>query len=180
MNDHIVHLNEDQLVRAVVDENDLTVSERNHLLNCELCMKEKRATETMLCRLGDMSREAVSAPERRFMPAYQKKPSLLRLRYAMAAGCAVLFLVIGIWWGSLTTQFQGNGTAQVAKKTASDQQIMEEVVWVEDTALPDRYLFIVGSYSEDFYDNNGESYYYEDDYYDPYDDDEFLEFVLPL
>jgi hypothetical protein len=57
----------------------------------------------------------------------------------------------------------------------SDQQFVAEITLVEDYALPDRYLDIIGASDEYDYDNYGD---YND--YDDYYDDEFLEFVLPL
>ena len=33
------HLNEDRLIRAIVDENDLTTTEQNHLSNCYTCQE---------------------------------------------------------------------------------------------------------------------------------------------
>ena len=55
---------------------------------------------------------------------------------------------------------------------------MAEITLVEDYALPDRYLYIIGTSDEDDYDD----YDTYDDYndYDNYYDDALLESVIPL
>jgi len=166
MKNQDVHLNEDQIIRAIVDENDLTTSERNHLLKCSLCRKEKQGFEQVLNRLGDMSKELVPSPRRRFIPVAKGSRSSFRWQPALVTGFVVVLLMIGIWWTSLFTRFQENGFMQITQKMESDQQFIAEITFIEDYALPDRYLDIIGNSNDDDYD----------DYYD----DEFLEFVLPL
>ncbi len=166
MNKQDIHLNEDQITRAIVDENDLTTSERNHLLKCSLCQKEKQGFEQVLNRMGDMSKELVPSPRRRFIPVVQGSRSSFRWQLSLAAGFVIVLLMIGIWWTSLFTRFQENGFMQITQKMESDQQFIAEITFIEDYALPDRYLDIIGNSNDDDYD----------DYYD----DEFLEFVLPL
>ena len=59
MKNQEIHLNEDQIIRATVDENELTTSEQNHLSKCSRCQKEKQEFEQVLNRMGDMSKELV-------------------------------------------------------------------------------------------------------------------------
>ena len=169
MKNQEVHLNEDKIIRAIVDENDLTAHERNHLLKCSLCHKEKQEFQKVLNRMGDMSRELVPSPRRRFIPTVQESSSWFRWRPALATGFAIILLIVGIWWTSLFTRIQENGFMHITQIMESDQQFVAEITLVEDYALPDRYLDIIGTSGEDDYDNH-------DDFYD----DEFLEFVLPL
>jgi len=175
MKNQDIHLNEDQIIRATVDENDLTTSEQNHLSKCSICQKEKQEFEQVLNRMGDMSKELVPSPRRRFILTSQKNRSSFRWQPALATGFAVFVLMMVIWWTSPFTRFQENGSVQIVQKMESDQQFVAEITLVEDYALPDRYLDIIGALDEDGYDNY-------DDYndYDDYYDDEFLEFVLPL
>jgi hypothetical protein len=166
MKNQDIHLNEDQIIRATVDENDLTTSERNHLSKCSICQKEKQEFEQVLNRMGDMSKELVPSSHRRFAPVVQESRSLLRWRIALTTGFAIFVLMMGIWWTSPFTRFQENGSVQIVQKMESDQQLMAEIMLMEEYALPDRYLDIIGKLDDDDYD----------DYYN----DEFLEFVLPL
>ena len=67
---------------------------------------------------------------------------------------------------------------QITQRKESDQQFVAEITLVEDYALPDGYLYIIGSSNEDEYDD----YDTYDDYndYDNYYDDELLESVISL
>ena len=168
MKNHDGHLNGDQIIRAVVDGNDLTDPERNHLSKCSVCQKEKQEFKQVLIRMGDISQELVPSPRRRFIPTSQKSRSLFRWQPAFVTGFVIVLLMMGIWWSSLFKGLQENGSVQIVQKMESDQQFVAEITLVEDYALPDRYLHIIGTSDEDDYDN-----------YDDYDD-EFLEFVLPL
>jgi len=163
MKNQDIHLNEDQIIRAILDENDLTTFERNHLLKCSLCQKEKEGLEQELKRMGDMSKELVPSPRRRFIPVVQGSRISFRWQPVLVTGFVIVLLMIGIWWTSLFTRFQENGSIQITQKMESDQQFVAEITFIEDYALPDRYLDIIGNSNDD-------------DYYD----DEFLEFVLSL
>ena len=174
MKNHDGHLNRDQIIRAVVDENDLTTSEQNHLSKCSICQKEKQEFEQVLIRMGDMSKELVPSPRRRFILTSQKGRSSFRWQPALATGFVIVLLMMGIWWSSLFKGFQENGSVQIVQRMESDQQFVAEITLVEDYALPDRYLYIIGTSDEDDYDKYDD--YNDYDYYD----DEFLEFVLPL
>ena len=175
MKNQDVHLNEDRIIRAIVDKNDLTTSEQNHLSNCSMCQIEKQAFEQVLIRMGDMSQELVPSPGKRFIPTSQKSRRSFRWQPALATGFAIVLLIMGIWWSSLFKGFQENGSVQIVQKMESDQQFVAEIALVEDYALPDRYLYIIGISDEDDYDDYND-YDGDDDYYD----DEFLESVLPL
>ena len=169
MKNQDVHLNEDKIIRAIVDENDLTISERNHLLKCSICQKEKQGLEQVLNRMGNMSKELVPSPRRRFIPVVKGSRSSFRWQPALVTGVVIVLLMIGIWWTSLFTRFQENGSVQIVQKMENDQQLMAEITFTEKDALPGRYLYIIGDYNDDDYDD-----------YDDYYNDEFLEFVLPL
>jgi hypothetical protein len=175
MKNQDIHLNEDQIIRATVDENDLTTSEQNHLSKCSICQKEKQEFEQVLIRMGDMSQELAPSPRRRFILTSQKSRSSFRWQPALATGFVIVLLMMGIWWSPLFERFQENASVQIVQKMESDQQFVAEITLVEDYALPDRYLDIIGTSDEYDYDNYGD---YND--YDDYYDDEFLEFVLPL
>ena len=172
------HLTEDRLIRAIVDENDLTTTEQNHLSKCSICQKKKQAFEQVLSRMGDISQELVPSPRRRFIPTSQKSRRLFRWQPALATGLVIVLFMMGIWWSSFFKGFQENGSVQIVQKTETDQQFVAGITLVEDYALPDRYLYIIGTSDEDNYDNNYDDYNDYDYYYYYYD--EFMESVLPL
>lgn len=166
------HLNEDSIIRAIVDENDLTTSEQKHLSNCSPCQKEKQEFEQVLHRMGDVSQELVPPPKRRLVSTPHESRSWFRWQPALVTGCVMVLLVVGIWQSSLFKKLQENGSVQIVQTMESDQQRLAAVTLVEDYALPDVYQDIIGIADEEDYAD------YDD--YDDYYDDEFLEFVLPL
>jgi hypothetical protein len=172
------HLNEYKIIKAIVDENDLTSTEQNHLSNCSSCQKEKQEFEQVLSRMGDMSQELVPPPRSRFVFTPQESRSWFKWQPALATGFIVVLLLMGIWWSPLFKRFQENGSVQIVQKTEDNQQFVAEISLVEDYALPDSYLYIIGTSVEDDY-NDYDTY---DDYndYDNYYDDELLESVIPL
>jgi hypothetical protein len=173
------HLNEDRIIRAIVDENDLTTTQQKHLSNCSTCQKEKQEFEQVLSRMGDMSQELVP-PRRSFVFSPQESRSWFRWQPALATGLVIVLVIIGIWWSPLFKKFQGNGSVHIVQTIEGDQQFVAEITLVEDYALPDGYLYILGTSDEDdYFDYDYDTY---DDYndYDNYYDDELLEFVIPL
>jgi hypothetical protein len=172
MKNQDVHLNEDKIIRAIVDENDLTTSERNHLSKCSICQKGKQEFDQVLHRMGDMSQELVPSPRKSFILPYQKNRSSFKWQPALVTGLAIVLLLVGIWQSSLFEKFQENEPVHIVQNMESNEQFAAEIVFTENDALPDQYLYIIGVYTGDDYAD------YDD--YDDYYDDEFLEFVLPL
>ncbi len=59
-----LHLEEDQLLKAVVDETDLSQSQRDHLLICRQCREGREKIEEDLTRLGQMTERFSPSPKR--------------------------------------------------------------------------------------------------------------------
>ncbi|MDM8525596.1 hypothetical protein QUF80_19675 [Desulfococcaceae bacterium HSG8] len=162
-----VHLNEDQLICAVVDESDLTVAVRNHLFACPACQNEKQQFEQELKILGHMAekfvplhRKAVSSlPERQ---GFWKNVFLSPVKWPrFAAGLTVILLMVGIWGSPQFETGYEEEIVQTAWESDEDQQMTTDIRVLEGYTLPEFYL-----------DVSGETY--------GYFDEEFLEFVAPL
>jgi len=108
MKNQEVHLNEDQIIRAVVDGNDLTASEQNHLAKCSTCQKGKQEFEQVLIRMGDISQELLPSSRRRFIPISQKSRRLFRWQPALVTGFVIVLFMMGIWWSSHRDKFSEN------------------------------------------------------------------------
>ena len=173
MKNQDMHLNEDQIIRAAVDEKDLTTSEQSHLSQCLVCQKDKQELAQVLHRVGDMAQELVPSPRRKLIVDSQKIRSSFRWQPALVTGFAIVLLLVGIWQSSLLKRFQENELVHIVQKMESDEQFPAEIPFTEYDALPDQYLYIIGVYNGDDYDDYDD---YDDDYYD----EQFFEFVLPL
>ena len=156
-----IHLNEDQLIRAVVDENNPTNIERNHLAKCSVCREKKLRLEQELNNLGRMAETFAPSPQRKIRPFLHAPHRARPRRFVFAAVFAAFLLTIGVWWYAPFTTTQEKMAARLTQEIEEDEQLMAEIIIPAEYALSDSYLNISG----EFY-----SYFY----------DEFLEFVIPL
>ena len=93
-----IHLNEDQLIRFVVDENDLTGTERDHLSTCPVCRGEKERFEQELTSLGRLAKSFAPLPKQKIRPFFQVSRRSWSWKPLFAVGFAAILLMIGIWW----------------------------------------------------------------------------------
>jgi hypothetical protein len=160
-----IHLNEERLICSVVDQNDLSADEQNHLFTCSVCQGEKQQLEQELTNLGRMAKEFAPLPEKNIIPllqeSLQKPRSSWSWRPVFAAGFVVILLIVGIWMYSPFKRYQEYKIAKLIERMKDDEKLMAEIRSLEEQALSGFYM-----------DISGESYRYVDD--------EFLEFILPL
>jgi hypothetical protein len=159
MKDKSTHLNEDQILFSLVDENDLSDDTKNHLLACPVCQDKKMGLAAELERLGEMVKDFTPASQKRPLPPSQESRHFSFRLPAFAAGFALVLLIACIWGLALFTDSSKQMTAQLSTEMKEGLDLMEDIM--EEAVLPEYYLDIaVASYS--------------------YFDDEFLEFVVPL
>jgi hypothetical protein len=98
------HLEEEQFIRAIVDESDLPEPVRIHLAACSICADKKLEMERELRALGKLARRYTPFPSGG-MILPEKEPSFFELwnwqkTWATAATTiAILVLVVSIWYG---------------------------------------------------------------------------------
>ncbi len=159
------HLDEDQLLQAVVDERDLPASVQDHLAACPLCRGEKERFEQSLARFGHVAERFTPAPGRRvklpFSESTRRPSSWYWIwRGALAAGVAVAAVMILVY-GSITVKTTRETTlASLTQEMWADDRLMTEISELSENALP---VFCL--------DISGES--------DPGLNEEFIDFVVP-
>jgi len=160
-----IHLNEDQIIKAVVDQNDLSADERSHLSTCSVCQGKKKQFEQELNNLGRMVKECAPLPERKLIPLYQeplqKSWGSWFWRPVFVCGVALILLIAGIWFSTPYKSYREYKTAQLIEEIEDDQKFMDAIEVLEEKVLFNFYP-----------DVSGEPYSYVDD--------EFLEFIFPL
>jgi len=161
VNSKNLHLNEDQVIRSVVDENDLPATVRNHLSTCLVCLGEKKQIEQELSTLGRMAREFAPLPRREVRLPFYKPRSLWSRRPVFAVGFAAVLLIAGIWRYALVTTSQEKMMSQIMWETKKDEQLMAEIYALEEYAPVDVY--------PDIFAESDVGYF-----------DDFLRFVSPL
>ncbi|NVM22244.1 MAG: hypothetical protein HWN68_10755 [Desulfobacterales bacterium] len=161
MNSKNLHLNEDQVIRSVVDENDLTATVGSHLSTCLVCQGKKQQIEQQLSTLGRMARELAPLPRREVRLPFDKPRSLWSWRPVFVAGFAAVLLIAGICWYALVTTSQEKMMSQIMRETKKDEQLMAEIYALEEYAPVDLYPDISAESDVGYFD-------------------EFLRFVSPL
>ncbi|CAN2039806.1 Zinc-finger domain-containing protein [Candidatus Magnetomoraceae bacterium gMMP-15] len=156
-----IHLNEDQLIYAVIDENDLSAREYNHLKQCFNCKKRKDQFKQQLSSLGEMANSFVPARQKIY-PVFQENRRKFRIfntwKPAFAAGFAAILLFLGIWNIVYQTPSSEVMIAQLIQEMVEDQELLSEVIELEEY---DFYIDISGENLNTF-------------------SDEFMDFIVPV
>ena len=158
------HLNEDQLLRAVIDIQDLSVPLQGHLAKCKQCLDQKERFESDLERLGTMAQQAAPQPRKRIILPAQKSSRPMWLwsgwRSALGAAAVAAVLLLAIWVPNRMRGPLPGDSANLAREMQEAEQLMAEVNMLVENALPPVYKNI-----------SGEA--------EPPLDDEFIQFLIP-
>ncbi len=130
------HLNEQELLKAIVDSADLGQERQAHLAGCPSCLQARATIENRLAHLGRQAQVLAPLPARVFrLPDQQPAAASRRFRPAWAMGLMAVVLLafaVGgpIWFHSPATAPAG------AKQAAADMRFMEDVDALVADALP--------------------------------------------
>jgi len=158
------HPDEDQLIRAIVDEAKLPDSIREHLALCPRCRVGIKKIQQDLNNLGQTARQLAPATHRKlFLPV--EKPSRIyrwlhdwRISFGAIATAAVVVLVI--WLSIPSTILYEDSLDIMAQVTWNDDVFITEINMLTQNVMPQVYLDIIGEYYLVI-------------------DDEFIKFVIP-
>ena len=158
------HLDEEQLVRAVVDATDLPESVQAHLAACGQCLADRNNFEAEMTKLGRKAEQFAPNPQRRIMlPAQKTKAPFWRLldwRNLVAAAATVSAVFILVWGTNMVRNLSNPGMENPTAEMVAAKRLMTEVNTLVDNALPAFYLVISGENKADY-------------------DDEFYQFLIP-
>jgi predicted anti-sigma-YlaC factor YlaD len=150
------HLEEDDILQAVIDDTDLSVLQQQHLVECSQCRTRKERLEQELARMGQLAERYAPKLQRRIIVAQPKVRSPL-LNWKIAFSAAAVAAVILIVWGTVLIQNQQQGSiGNLAQDMVEAERLMTQINILVENALPQVYLDIVGetslSLDEDFMD----------------------------
>ena len=165
MNSHKdLHLDEEQILHAVVDEAELSPTQRKHLISCSQCRANKERLEQDLERLGDLAKHFTPLPKNRIsLPAentgiFSRWP--LSWRASLGAAMVAALVMLVVWSaGPLRTGFQDNADMQTGEIFEPDP-FMTEIRMLTENVLPSVYQEISGEYDSEL-------------------DKEFMQFIVP-
>jgi hypothetical protein len=162
--DKDLHLDEDQLLWAVVGEAEFPLPLQEHLSACPHCRANKESFEQDLARLGQTAERFAPLPKRRVSLPVEKPRGFIGWSwgwrtYVSAAVAAALVLVF-VWWSPTTRTTPGGNGDIVALEMQEAEQFMTEVSMLVENALPPVYQDISAESGAGF-------------------DEEFIQFVVP-
>jgi hypothetical protein len=158
------HLAENQIVRAIVDAENLLPSWRNHLDTCERCRNAKNRLEADLDRLGRLAIQNVPAPRKELVLPATTKPFIRSLlaKYpkTITAAAATLAGLLLIWATAVMRSPTSVDGLQSQYNIVEAERFMKEVNTLVENALPFEFLVLSAETPNAW-------------------DEEFLEFLIP-
>jgi hypothetical protein len=148
--DKNVHLDPQRITMSLIDEQDLTMHERDHLEHCPECCEARRL---LAGRLDSLSEQALRfTPVSRMkvrLPALEPvKPStwLIRWPTGAVAALASLALVSALVLPQFFTRTIPHGTrVDIAREMAQDERFIAEVRQLEENPFASAYAEILPS-----------------------------------
>ena len=164
MNSHkSLHLEEDQLIRAVGEEADLPETLREHLSECTQCRAARRRIEEDLARLGRMAERLSPSPLRKVSLPTEKPQRAFRWswqwRAAFGVGATAVFAVFVLGMPPLFKHTPEEST--YTQEMLEAEEFMAEISMLAENALPSVYLDMAGESDPEFHE-------------------EFMQFLVPV
>ena len=155
-NPDALHLAEEQILQAVIEEAGLSGLQRQHLAECSQCRSNKERIENELTHMRQLAERFAPEPSRRVTLTQDRirSPILFR-RFAFGIAAAAAAIIV-VWAAFLTQNRQSGNVGNLAQNMVEAERLMTEVNGLVENALPPVYLDIVGevrlSQDEDFID----------------------------
>ena len=135
MNNKSDHLNENRFILAVIDENDLSLREKEHLMTCSACSAEKKRFEQELKNLGRVAEDFAPLSKQNPVMILNKKSVLRHFRPVFVTGFVFTLLTAFILWSTTHVFTPKNITAPNLTEIEADRHLMSEIESLETLAL---------------------------------------------
>jgi hypothetical protein len=148
------HLDEQQLIQAVVDERDLSGSMQTHLAACRQCRSGKESFEKELAHLGQTAERYAPMPRKRIsLPVHEAVSAprtFLNMRNAIGAVAAAAAVFLVFWGTTIVRNPSGFGTADTPSELMEAKRLISDVNMLVDNALPPLYLELSAESKPDY------------------------------
>jgi hypothetical protein len=138
------HLDDKQIVEAVIDERGLDGALRRHLFECSVCRAQKEALQAGLSRFGQISRG--ETPENFRKPTISENAGVVgpvwRIRPALGLGMAFASILVLLLSPLTLNRERPYSQDMVYREMLQDEKFMSEIEKLEENPLPRFYVDI--------------------------------------
>ena len=137
------HLNEEEIIMAVVDTADLDLSQQQHISQCSRCRSQIQAMNDDLADMGRIAESTSPKVTRPFRAPSGQPERTGRFRFGrkLAAGLAVTIacvIVAGLFWQNQLSHRR----QQFAREMLEAEQLMRQVNVLVENPLPETIMSI--------------------------------------
>lgn len=156
-----IHLNDEQLILAVIDEKDLTGENHRHLQECSICNEKVASFRAELLEFGEYARASVPPlTKNMILPQDESASASGMLAWFPSFSAAVMTgLVLFVYFLGIEATSTKLPDYQAPEDLLAEEYLMDEIFEMVENPLSNELYQLVG-------DNGGF-------------DDEFLQFVVP-
>lgn len=139
------HLNEEQLIRSVVDKTSIPLHLQHHLSECPKCLKSKNDLELKFIKIGETAKTLSPFPMKRpQLPPEKSKPEkskIVRWRPVLVTAFTVLLVISGVLLSYLSrVPTESVFINDFSYEIWEDKMFMEEISFLAENALPLEYM----------------------------------------
>jgi hypothetical protein len=156
-----IHLNDEQLIWAVIDEKELTVEDRRHLQECVICNEKVTSFRAELQGFGEYARTSVPPLSKDMvLPQVEQTSASGMLDWFPSFSAAVMTgLILFVYFLGIEATSPRLPDYQAPEDLLTEEYLMDEIFEMVENPLSNELYQLVG-------ENDGF-------------DDEFLQFVIP-
>lgn len=135
------HLTDKQIIASLVNENDLTAQEREHLKDCSICSVSRHNLAAQLYGISEEARRCMPAPQRRVaLPEAEVvggKAWKSRWHAGLAVAAASFVFIITLTLPLLFTEnLHPYGKLSLTAETVADERLIATTKDIEENCLP--------------------------------------------
>ena len=134
------HLTYDDLLRTLVDMDDLDVEAREHFESCPRCRNQADRLAQRYNKMGQMARDLAPKPSSSFRVSEQRTThARWQFRSAMALGVAgVMVFFLTVWWPQ-SMPVPDPASQNFAQTVEEENRLMAQIDALVENALPKGY-----------------------------------------
>ena len=148
------HLDKKTILMAIIDEDGLPVSDRQHLSLCMQCREQKEKLEQGFVHLGKTAQKFTPAPKKRpVLPPEKLEEPLFAPRYwkpALATALTLMIVFAVSIWRIPSGEIENIASTGNSIDIWEEEQIMLEMDLLAENALPGQYMEVTSDVEVDF------------------------------